>query len=99
MDVLQVVRIKHLSAFIDQLIAKVSDMSAESDRLVASVTRIRSVADSMAAVLADVKTRLDAAIAAGNDPALLAQLSADLEQESDEIVAATLANTPAQPTP
>jgi hypothetical protein len=89
------VQAKALRGFIDQLIAEVTDMSQESDRLVASVTRIKSVADGMAAVLADVKTRLDAAIAAGNDPALLAALSNDLDTESDKLVAATVANTPA----
>lgn len=90
------VQAKSLRDFFDQLIAEATEMSQESDRLVASVTRIKTVADGMKAVLVDVKTRLDAAIAAGNDPALLAALSADLETEADDIVAATIANTPSQ---
>lgn len=73
-------------------------MSEQSEKLIASVTRMRSAADGMAAVLADVKKRLDEAIAAGNDPDLLAQLSAELETEADETIAATLANTPADTT-
>jgi hypothetical protein len=86
--------IDRLAQEVGQINTEVTEMSAESDRLVASVTRIKTVADGMAAVLADVKTRLDAAIAAGNDPALLAALSQDLDTESDKLVAATIAGTP-----
>jgi len=61
--------------------------TAKVDDLVAQVAAIKGVVDSAVAALDGLKTKLDAAIAS-NDPAKLAQLSADLGAAKDALAGA-----------
>lgn len=72
------------------------------DNLATEVQDLENAADAQTAVLVAVKNKLDAAIAAAGslsdaDKAQLQSISDSLGAETPKIVAATLANTPADP--
>ncbi len=67
---------------------------AELDDLKTAVQKNTDVEESAIVLLNGLKSKLDAAIAAG-DPAALKALSDSLGTESDKLAAAVVANTPA----
>ena len=71
-------------------------MANELSELTTRVTASGDATDSAVLLLQGLKEKLDAAIAS-NDPAALKALSDSLGQNTDELAAAILANTPAQP--
>lgn len=78
------------------LILKKGDkIMAILDDLVAKVAKLKTVDDSVVALLDGLKAKLDAAIAAGNDPAQLQALSDALGAETDRLSTAVTTDTPA----
>lgn len=73
------------------------------DALGAKVQKITDAADAMELVLEDVKKRLDLILSSSNltpeDRAKMEELSNALDTEADDVIAKTLANTPAEPAP
>lgn len=69
-------------------------MAQELDTLKAAVARNTDVENSAVTLLQGLKSKLDAAIAAG-DPAALTALSTELGSSADALAAAVIANTPA----
>lgn len=70
-------------------------MSATLDSLADRVTQIETVGDSAIALLNGLKEALDAAIA-GGDMAAVAELSARLSAQTDELAEAVAKNTLAE---
>ena len=68
-------------------------MSVEMDNLTAEVAATRTVIDSAIVLIQGFQARLDAAIAAGGDPAMLQALSDDLHSSEAALSAAVAANT------
>lgn len=77
------------------LLSKMETLMATLDDVVVKVTALTTVDDSVVALLGDLKTKLDAAIAAGGNPAQLQALSDALGAQTDRLSAAVTANTPA----
>ena len=71
-------------------------MANDLSDLTAKVTASGEATDRAVILLNGLKEKLDAAIASG-DPAALQALSDALGTNTDELAAAILANTPAQP--
>lgn len=71
------------------------------EELETKVTKIVDAAEAQQVVLRDIKARLDAIIAGGGlspeAKAKLTALTGALDTEADDIIAATLENTPAEP--
>jgi len=65
------------------------------DDIVAKVSALTTVDDSVVALLTDLKTKLDAAIAAGGDPAKLQAISDALGTQTQRLSDAVTTNTPA----
>ena len=89
--------LRRMERKLDALLYQGVVMSKEMDDLVSQVHKNTDTEDSIDTALAGIKAQLDAAIANGADPAVLKQLSADLEASRQKMVAAILANTPAAP--
>jgi hypothetical protein len=77
------------------LIDKVNKMSAQFDELLAQVTAHETVEDSLVELVVGLHTKLDAALAANDIPAIQA-LSDRLKADTQKIVDATVANTVAE---
>ena len=71
-------------------------MSGELDQLRAEVTRDTDAKSSAITVMTTLKTRLDAAVA-NNDMPAVAALATELGSTTDGLAAAIVANTPADP--
>jgi hypothetical protein len=83
-----------------QLVASIVQQEAVIDMDLQDIlTRVQAqttVEDSIETLLVDLNTRLKAAIAA-NNPALIKQISDELDANTSRAVAAVVANTPAAP--
>jgi len=80
-------------AVLNQGVAK---MAAEFDALVTKVTAIEDAGDAMIVVLNDVAQRLRDMAAGNPTPAEIQALADRLTAQTQEIVDATVANTPAE---
>src|SRR6266478_6948214 len=76
---------------LQQILLKENSMSQELDALIAEVARNTTVEKSALAAIQGLSAKLTEA---GNDPAKLAKLRADLAANDDERAAAVTANTP-----
>lgn len=65
------------------------------DDIVAKISALTTVDDGVVALLTDLKTKLDAAIAAGGDPAKLQAISDALGAQTQRLSDAVTVNTPA----
>ena len=65
------------------------------DDIISKVSALTTVDDSVVALLTDLKTKLDAAIAAGGDPAKLQAISDALGAQTQRLSDAVTVNTPA----
>jgi hypothetical protein len=74
-------------------------MALTTADILTKVTGMRTVVDSVDALLLSLKTQLDAAIAALPDQTQLQAISDALDQDSADMAAAVVANTPAAPKP
>ena len=81
-----------IMGLITTLTARIDAMTGELDTLITRVSEIETVADSAIELINSIKAQLDEAIAA-NDPAALADLSARLGTQTQELADAILANT------
>lgn len=83
----------------DILLDLEKDLKTMFEDLEAKVTALTSASDSAEALLVDIKAKLDAAIAAGGltpeAQARLAAIATAIGKETDDLVAAVIANTPA----
>jgi hypothetical protein len=77
------------------ILSKLEKTMATLDDVVTKVTALGTVEDSVVALLTDLKAKLDAAIAAGADPAKLQALSDALGAQTQRLSDAVTANTPA----
>lgn len=84
-----------LSEAIALILKKGDSIMAILDDVVAKVTALTTVDDSVVALLTDLKVKLDAAIAAGNDPVKLQAISDALGAQTQRLTDAVSANTPA----
>jgi hypothetical protein len=84
-----------LLSLLDNLLTEIRKMSATLDSLADRVTQIETVGDSAIALLNGLKEALDAAIA-GGDMAAVAELSARLSAQTDELAEAVAKNTLAE---
>ena len=80
---------------LDFLTFKLSKMSEQLDKLTQEVAENKTVMESAVTLLQGLKQRLDEA---GTDAAKLAELSADLDTNTNALAAAVQANTPAENT-
>jgi hypothetical protein len=78
-----------------QILSKLEKAMATLDDVVAKVAALTTVDDSVVALLGDLKTKLDAAIAGGADPAKLQALSDALGAQAQRLSDAVTSNTPA----
>lgn len=78
---------------LDFLTFKLLKMSEQLDKLTQEVAENKTVMESAVTLLNGLKTRLDEA---GTDATKLAQLSADLDANTNALAAAVTANTPAE---
>jgi len=76
---------------LQQILLKENTMSQELDALIAEVARNTTVEKSALAAIRGLSAKL---AEAGDDPAKLAKLRADLAANDDELAAAVSANTP-----
>lgn len=76
------------------ILSKLEIVMASLNDVVAKVAALKSVEDSVVTLLGDLKSRLDAAIAAGADPAALQALSDDLGAQTQRLADAVTQNTP-----
>jgi len=77
------------------ILSKLETAMATLDDVVAKVQALTTVDDSVVALLGDLKTKLDAAIAGGADPAKLQALSDALGAQTQRLSDAVTQNTPA----
>lgn len=77
------------------ILSKLEKAMATLDDVVAKVAALTTVDDSVVALLGDLKTKLDAAIAGGADPAKLQALSDALGAQTQRLSDAVTVNTPA----
>jgi len=77
------------------ILSKMENVMATMSDVLAKVSALKTVEDSVVALLGDLKGRLDAAIAAGSDPAALQALSADIGAQTQKLADAVVVNTPA----
>jgi hypothetical protein len=77
------------------ILEKVNTMATTVTDLVTKVAALKTVEDSVVTLLGDLKTRLDAAIAGGSDPAALQALSDDIGAQTQRLADAVVQNTPA----
>lgn len=77
------------------ILSKLETAMATLDDVVAKVAALTTVDDSVVALLGDLKTKLDAAIAGGADPAKLQALSDALGAQTQRLSDAVTVNTPA----
>jgi septation ring formation regulator EzrA len=80
-----------IERILQQILSKENIMSQELDALIAEVARNTTVEKSALAAIQGLSAKLTEA---GNDPAKLAKLRADLAANDDELAAAVAANTP-----
>lgn len=74
-------------------------MSASLDRLITVVADTNTVIGSGVVLLGELKAKLDDAIASGNDPVKLQELSDLLEEGKQRLADAIVVNTPAEEPP
>jgi len=79
--------------FSQLLLSKLEKIMATLDDVVAKVAALGTVEDSVVALLTDLKTKLDAAIASGADPAKLQALSDAIGAQTDKLAKAVTDNT------
>lgn len=77
------------------ILEKVNAMATTLSDLVTKVAALKTVEDSVVTLLGDLKSRLDAAIAGGSDPAALQALSDDIGAQTQRLSDAVVQNTPA----
>jgi hypothetical protein len=77
------------------ILSKLEKAMATLDDVVAKVAALTTVDDSVVALLGDLKTKLDAAISSGADPAKLQALSDALGAQTQRLSDAVTTNTPA----
>jgi hypothetical protein len=78
------------------ILAKLENVMAQLDDVITKVTALTTVTDGVVALLTDLKTKLDAAINAGADPAKLQALSDALGQQTQRLADAVAVNTPGE---
>jgi len=79
--------------FSQLLLSKLEKIMATLDDVVAKVAALGTVEGSVVALLTDLKTKLDAAIASGADPAKLQALSDAIGAQTDKLAKAVTDNT------
>jgi len=84
------------SRTLDLILTNQERIMAALDDIQAKVTAEGTVVQSAITLLQGLKQALDAA---GQDPAKLAELSSDLDAQTQALAAAVAANTPAAPAP
>jgi regulator of replication initiation timing len=96
-------KVNGLAALLTQLLGlsatqqqELETMAGELDQLKTQVQKTTDAEDAAALLLKGLKDRLDAAIASG-DPKELKRLSSALGKSTDDLAAAVVANTPAEP--
>lgn len=94
-DRIVVVKLDQILANHHLILTEVRKMSKDTDALVASVTDLRSASDAMEVLL----DKIFAMIQSAPDLAAVRKATNDLKAEKEEIIAATLRNTPAEEPP
>lgn len=90
--------LEELRVSLEELQERWEDIRMTLSQILDKVQQQKTVDDSIVALVSELNTELKAAIA-NNDPALLQQISDQLDVNIAEIQAAVTANTPAAPAP